>query len=77
MRRPPLAAHEREEGAMTMVVTPPRARSGTREGPRHRPWTIRVEPRPVPDAQQRLDRLYRRLLALAQQPAATPPVDRR
>jgi hypothetical protein len=38
---------------------------------------MRVEPRPVPDAQQRLDRRYRRLLALAQQQDTPPPAERR
>jgi hypothetical protein len=76
MRRPAVAAHDREGGVMTTSATPPRARSGARAGPRIRQWAIRVEPRPVPDAQQRLDRLYRRLLALAQQ-QDLPPAERR
>ena len=52
---------------MSALDSPPRSRPGARAGPRIRHWQVHLEPQAVPDAEQRLDRLYRRLLEMAQQ----------
>lgn len=58
---------------MSALDSPPRSRPGARAGPRIRHWQVHLEPRVVPDAQQRLDRLYRHLLEVSQQSAVRWP----
>ncbi len=49
-----------------------RSRPGARAGPRLRRWRVGLQPRPDPEAERRLDRLYARLLELA---PGRPPGD--
>ena len=56
-----------------------RSRPGARAGPRVRRWRVGLQPRPDPQAQRRLDRLYARLLELAggRPPGDAPAAERR